>query len=205
MPCPKLASLHHFNMETGALECVLDTPQGAFRVYCLHLGSLAEEERLLQIDHLLASHRNAAQSGPAWTGNGKTGTPSEDTQVQALNWDNGEQPPPIPQHTIWLGDFNSEPDGAEYARFTGRPDAASGQVVFQKNFVDAWTTAKARDGSGTTWLPDPPDRSPGRGMQLDYCFLSPELGSCVRRAWIDEGATGSDHKPFWVELELPQE
>jgi endonuclease/exonuclease/phosphatase family metal-dependent hydrolase len=52
------------------------------------------------------------------------------------------------------------------------------------------------------WLPDPPERSPGRGLTLDYCFVGPELGRKVKRAWVDRSAKGSDHRPSWVELDL---
>jgi len=42
----KTATAHHFNMDVGALECVIDTPLGPLRVYSLHLGSLSAPERL---------------------------------------------------------------------------------------------------------------------------------------------------------------
>lgn len=38
-------------------------------------------------------------------------------------------------------------------------------------------------------------------MRLDYCFVSTGLGSSVSRAWVDTDADGSDHKPYWVQLD----
>jgi exonuclease III len=51
-------------------------------------------------------------------------------------------------------------------------------------------------------LPDPPDRSPGHGLRLDYCFVDPHLGRKVKHAYVDSAAEGSDHRPYWVELDL---
>ena len=57
-------------------------------------------------------------------------------------------------------------------------------------------------GLDQRWRPDPPERSPGHGLTLDYCLVSPELGHKVKRAWVDSSAQGSDHRPYWVELDL---
>ena len=56
-------------------------------------------------------------------------------------------------------------------------------------------------GEPESWWPDPPDRAPGTAMRLDYCFVSTGLGSSVFRAWVDTDADGSDHKPYWVQLD----
>ena len=68
--------------------------------------------------------------------------------------------------------------------------------------VDSWTVVNDRSGDRITWLPDPPDRAPGHGVTLDYCFVTPDLAHKVKRAWVDEAADGSDHRPYWVELDL---
>lgn len=46
------------------------------------------------------------------------------------------------------------------------------------------------------------DRAPGYPLRLDYCFISSELSSMVSKAWVDIEATGSDHKPYWIEFNL---
>jgi endonuclease/exonuclease/phosphatase family metal-dependent hydrolase len=51
---PMFASVNIFNIQKGALESVVATPYGALRLYCVHLGHLAVEERLAQLVALSA-------------------------------------------------------------------------------------------------------------------------------------------------------
>lgn len=46
-------------------------------------------------------------------------------------------------------------------------------------------------------------RSRNVGWRIDYFFVSEELRSAVRNAWIDAEVLGSDHCPVGLELELP--
>ena len=87
-------------------------------------------------------------------------------------------------------------------RMVGEIDPLLGRVGHFDSFVDSWTAADDRSGDRITWWPDPPDRSPGHGLTLDYCLAGPELGHKVTRAWVDSSAEGSDHRPDWVELDL---
>ena len=105
---PKLGTVDRLNMNTGALECVVDTPSGPLRVYSAHLF-LSSRERLMQIDRLLEFHRNAQTSGGAWTGNAALVDPIEARHMADLDWSNGEAAPSMPKETIVMGDFNSEP------------------------------------------------------------------------------------------------
>ncbi len=199
---PKLGTVDSFNMDTGAIECVVDVPSCSLRVYSIHLSALSSRERLLQIDRLLEIHRNANISGAAWTGDGSYADPIEAENFLQMNWSNGEPPPPMPTDTVLMGDFNSVPESQEYLRIAGEVDPAFGRIAHLDGFVDSWLVAQEKLDEATTWWPDPPDRSPGHGLRLDYCFLSPGLGSKVRRAWVDGSARGSDHKPYCVELNL---
>lgn len=199
---PKLATVENFNMDTGTLECVIDVPSGAVRAYTLHLSAISERERLLQIDYLLELHRNAHHRGGSWTGTGPVGDPSEYKNYVNMDWSNGEEEPPMPSKTIVMGDFNMMPNSPEYNRFVGEIDFAYvSHVATTDSFVDSWAVAKERvNGDASSWWPDPPDRSPGRPLRLDYCFLSPDYRSKVKRAWVDCEAIGSDHRPYWIEL-----
>lgn len=199
---PKLGTVDHFNMDTGAVECVVDAPSGSLRVYSVHLAAISRRERLMQIDRLLEFHRNAQANGGAWTGNEALIDPIEARHMADLDWGNGEAPPSMPKEAIVMGDFNSEPESDEYMRMVGEIDPCFGRVGHLDGFVDSWTAADDRSGDRITWLPDPPDRSPGHGLTLDYCFVGPELGHKVKRAWVDGSAEGSDHRPYWVELDL---
>ena len=199
---PKIATTQNLNMDTGALECVIDVPSGAVRAYSLHLSAVSLRERLMQIDHLLELHRNAQHRGGTWTGTGPLDDPSEYENFLNMDWSNGANPPPMPAKTIMMGDFNSLPDGAEYNRFVGEIDPPTQlRMPHSDSFVDSWAVAKEQIGEGAmTWWPDPPDRAPGYPVRLDYCFLSSDYSSKVKRAWVDQKASGSDHKPYWVEL-----
>ena len=42
----------------------------------------------------------------------------------------------------------------------------------------------------------------GTGQRIDHCFVSAALASRVKAACIDVDATGSDHQPLWVEMDL---
>jgi len=198
---PKLATTHALNMDTGALECVIDAPFGAIRAYSLHLASTSVREKQHQLQHLLTIHQSTAQRGSAWTGSGLQHNPGEMKNFMAMDWTNGKSLHPMPEGTVLLGDFNMTPDGPDYRMVVGEEDLATGHGLHSDGFADTWLTAKntSRD-EGHTWWPDPPDRAPGIPLRLDYCFASPGLAYRVERAWVDTAAMGSDHKPYWVEL-----
>lgn len=170
-----------FNMDTGALEGVIETGAGPLRVYSLHLSAMSAEDRLLQLDALLALLGRAPRDGGAWSG---------DHNTHGGGWSCGEPPPPMPEQAVLLGDFNAEPQSEEYARLT----RAGG-------FVDAWAAAGNDPAGVITWSPYP-GAVPNREMRLDYCFLSPGLAGRVRSAWVDRAALGSDHYPVWVDIDL---
>ncbi|MEE9250516.1 MAG: endonuclease/exonuclease/phosphatase family protein, partial [Alphaproteobacteria bacterium] len=155
------------------------------------------------IDYLLAWHRQARSNGGAWTG-GKTIDVMDGYEGFAgFEWSDGKPPPPMPDTTIVMGDFNSEPDSEEFQRMVGTFDPLYGQADHLDGFVDSWTVARERSGDDAciTWVPDPPGRAPGHGVRLDYCFVSPDLGHKVASAWVDNAAKSSDHLPYWVELD----
>ena len=179
---PKLADGEDFNMDTGALECVLDAEGGPLRVYNVHLG-VSDRDQRIQIPHLLEFHREAEAGGGAWSGR------SDRLDVEH-RWGNDEAAPPMPAETLVLGDFNCEP-GSEGYRL----------MVEEGGFIDSWTLAG--EGTRVTWVPPSPAHFPGRDMTIDYCFVSPGLEDRVVQAWVDDGAQGSDHRPGWVELGPP--
>ncbi len=199
---PKLGTVNRLNMDTGGIEGVVDTPSGPLRVYSVHLSAVSTRERLLQIDRLLEWHRQAHTSGGAWTGDGLLADAVDAQLLADQNWSNGETLPPMPKETIVMGDFNSEPESDEYQQMVGNEDSCYGRVGHLDGFVDSWTVANDRTGDNNTWFPDPPDRSPGHGLRLDYCFVDPHLERKVTRAYVDSAAQGSDHRPYWVELDF---
>lgn len=204
---PKLGTIDQFNMDTGALECVIDTPSGPLRVYSIHLSAISSRDRLIQLDYLLQFHRNAHINGGAWTGEYATVDKTKDKTSYDQNWSNNEVLPSMPKEAIMMGDFNSDPDSSEYEKMVGSIDACRGRVRHLDRFVDGWLAAKARSGSRFTWSPDPVDSVLGGesirrsgGLRLDYCFVDPCLSQKVEKSWINRDAKGSDHKPIWIKL-----
>lgn len=200
IPFPQISSLNMLGMAMGALETVIKTPIGTLQAYSLHLSSISIRERLLQIETLFASRDELYRSGGVLSLNNNYSTPAEVENYESCDWDNGEAQPPAPEYTMFLGDFNSTPDSGEYLRFVGESDLLYGRGIHKGELVDTWEVAKEKVGDPLSWWPDPMDRAPGYPLRLDYCFISAELSSCVTKAWVDTEATGSDHKPYWVEL-----
>jgi len=200
---PKIGTTDSLAMDTGAIECVVDTSLGPLMVYSLHLSQVSSRDRLMQIDRLLEFYRNAPVSGGSWTGGGEGVTdPVENNHMAELNWSNDEPVPSIPKETVVMGDFNMMPDCEEYNRMVGAPDPFVGRVGHLDSFLDSWTVARERSDSRNSWFPDPSKREPGYPICLDYCFVSPHLSQKVERVWVDQDQIGSDHKPYWVELDF---
>ncbi|MFT5112419.1 MAG: endonuclease/exonuclease/phosphatase family metal-dependent hydrolase [Parasphingorhabdus sp.] len=197
---PQLNTPNLFNMATGALECVVQSPVGRLQVYSLHLSSLSVRERLIQIDKLLELRDQLRITGGVWNQPSGYIDPTEAENFQIQDWNNGEEPPQAPEHTVVMGDFNSIEESEEYIRLAGKLDPVYGRGMHSDDLVDTWFAAKNDKQTAFTWWPDPPDRVPGFPLRLDYCFVSSELSKRVCNAWVDVDATGSDHKPYWVEL-----
>jgi endonuclease/exonuclease/phosphatase family metal-dependent hydrolase len=197
---PQIGTLNMLNMATGALEGVIETPLGTLQVYSIHLSSISTRERLLQIERLLTSRNQLRLAGGVMTLNGDYSDPVEAQNFELGDWSNGEPHPPVPQYTMIMGDFNSTEESPEYIQFVGPSDPLYGRGMHSEDLVDSWAVAKEKTGDSLTWWPDPVDRAPGYPLRLDYCFISTELSSLVSKAWVDTEATGSDHKPYWFEL-----
>ena len=157
----------------------------------------------MQLDRLLECYRNTRVNGGSWTGGGSWVTdPVEIRHMAELNWSNDEPIPVIPKEAVVMGDFNMIPESEEYNRMVGTPDPCSGRVGHVDDFLDSWTFAREHSEDRISWFPDPPKCAPGYPICLDYCFISPNLSQRVERAWIDQDAIGSDHKPYWVDLDF---
>ncbi|MFT5505067.1 MAG: endonuclease/exonuclease/phosphatase family metal-dependent hydrolase [Gammaproteobacteria bacterium] len=198
---PQFPANNLISMATGAIECVIDTPLGPLRVYSLHLSALSPRERLLQIDALLETNRAIEHCGRVIMAEGNHSNPAESEHINGLDWNNGEPALPIPAHTVFLGDFNCTPESREFNRFVDEPDPIFGYGVHSDSLVDSWLAARQTTGDPESWWPDPPDRLPGKPLRLDYCFISSPLASKINHCWVDNKAVGSDHRPYWIELD----
>jgi endonuclease/exonuclease/phosphatase family metal-dependent hydrolase len=182
---PKYGSLGPMSLQRSALECVIHTTQGPVRFYSLHLSHLAAETRAPQIQRLLDIHREARFEGAAVSGGGLK-----------EEWTRDGMPPAMPDRAVLMGDFNFEADSPEYAQIAGPLSPYGGRVINPCGFVDAWVE------SGHDALEGVTADIHGRPVRLDYCFVSAELRGCVRGVEIDAGASGSDHQPVRIWLEL---
>lgn len=181
---PKYGTLTQHSIQQGALEAVIVTERaGPVRIYSLHLSHLSGATRLPQVQALLEIHARAPGQGGAWCG----GHPEPDA-----GWTEGEMPP-MPADAIMLGDFNFAWSAPEYDRIVGPSSPLYGRLNRLTGFVDAWVAAGHREDEGAT-IP--------AGRRIDYCFVSASLAGRVKRARIDGGASGSDHYPLWIEIDL---
>jgi len=201
---PQMPTFSVTGIPTGALECVINMPSTPLRVYCIHLSSASVAERLAQVETLKKMHEMIERCGRAVTTDTAQSHLSEAENSALMDWDNGEKPIPVPDHTLLLGDFNFTDESAEYIRLLGEPDPSYGYGVNQGSFVDSWLVAKQSSKDSSTWWPDPPGRQPGQPLRIDYCFVNTELASSILQAWVDIDAEGSDHRPYWLELDLEQ-
>ena len=183
---PKHASLGPpMSLQRSALEAAIAAGGGHVRVYTVHLTHLSAATRLPQVEALLAIHANAVREGPPVSGSGL----GEEWTVDGM-------PPPMPRDAILLGDFNMEPDSAEYERIVGPMSRYGGRITNPEGFVDAWVEAgNAIDAGTTAEVKDVP-------VRLDYCFVSAGLKDRIRTVRVDSDAAGSDHQPVWMDIDL---
>lgn len=181
---PRIRIDDEFNMQMGVLEGVIETPLGALRIYNLHFGSVSSAERQLQAEYLLDLVANAPDRGGAWTGpNG---------EFAERDWCAGAPQPPMPAAAIVLGDFNMQPDSAEYRLLRDARDATGTTLL-----IDLW----ARHNPGKrimSWHSSPSKKGPADCALLDYCLVTRGLAAGASACWIDEVAAGSDHQPLWA-------
>jgi endonuclease/exonuclease/phosphatase family metal-dependent hydrolase len=187
---PMRRMVRPLNTRNAALEAMIRTPAGPVRVLSVHLAHVGVEERLEQIDHLLAEHRRASREGGPWSG--------EDDEPER-GWTHGEPEPENPAAAIWLGDFNSEPGSAEHRRITGATPYHPG-AVYADGLCDA--AAFAAKPAGNFHTHEKVIDGALKLRRLDHCFVSGELAGRVRSVGADIGEVASDHFPLRVEIDL---
>ncbi|MEM7258047.1 MAG: endonuclease/exonuclease/phosphatase family protein, partial [Pseudomonadota bacterium] len=140
--------------------------------------------RIPQVQHMLDVIAKAPLEGGAWCG----GHPDP-----AAGWTEGKIPP-MPATAVVMGDMNFTHSSDEYTLMTGPVSPYHGRLYSPGHFVDAWVAAGHAEDSGQTHP---------AGHRIDHCFVSSSLNQCITGARVDTDATGSDHWPLWVELNLP--
>lgn len=187
---PMRRTLRPLNTRNAALECMIRTPAGPVRVLSLHLAHIAAEERLEQIDYLLAEHGRAPSDGGPWSGI---------DDEPARNWTGGEAEPESPLAAIWMGDFNMEPGSAEYRRIVGSMPYHRG-AAYLDGFVDAAAVASEPAADFHTHVKTIDGKLTKR--RLDHCFVGGMFAGRVRSVSADIGEVASDHFPLRMDIDL---
>ena len=201
-PLPKSALRQRHNMVVGVFEGVVKLQRdGALRIYNTHLGARSQHDRVSQIISIRDTIRRAPAEGGAWTGD--LAHSLWEHHAHTL-WEEDAAPPPMPESFVLLGDFNLEAKDPEYDYLVGPKDGDLGRLSSSEEFIDTWVAAGHDEGEGVTFpanLFPNPSSSDAPGMRLDYAFVDQSMESHVLGAWIDETAQGSDHQPYWIELD----
>jgi endonuclease/exonuclease/phosphatase family metal-dependent hydrolase len=187
---PMRRTVAPLNTQNPALECMVRTPAGPVRFLSLHLAHIGAEERLEQIAFLQELHRRTPFQGGPWSG--VDDEPERD-------WTHGEGEPECPLAAVWLGDFNCEPDSAEYRSITGTTPYHTG-ASYLDGFVDAATIAGHGPGDLHTHVKEVGGRVMKR--RLDYCFVGSMLAPRVCSVSVDNAEIASDHHPLRVDIDL---
>ena len=177
---PKTQLVERFDLQRGFVEAAIDAPTGPLRVYSVHLSHVGPQQRLPQVRALMESVVNAERAGATWDSAGG------DTFMFQ------ERRPDVPRSAILAGDFNFTPAHPEYPLVCG--DMSNyGRLGTAMHLADAWIAA-GNSEEGVNSFP--------REGRIDHVFVTHDLASRVRKAWIGHGIDASDHWPVFVEFDL---
>lgn len=112
---------------------------------------------------------------------------------------------------VVCGDFNTAHRPLDLARPKDN-ETHSGFLPIERAWLDRFIGAGYVDtfrlkngdvtGEYSWWSYKQRARQNNVGWRIDYFFVSSELESSVRKAWIEQSAFGSDHCPVWLELDI---
>jgi endonuclease/exonuclease/phosphatase family metal-dependent hydrolase len=167
-------------MRRVAIEAVVATSAGPFRVTTTHLEFHSPAQRLAQVDMLRALHQEACANTAA-----PPSDPGEGTYAVV----------PRPPEAMVCGDFNFEVDAPEYARMSA--PFADGSSSLR----DAWRICHGdRPHDPTCGIHDR-DQWPQGDHTRDFFFVSDVLAPRVRDVVVDTKTNASDHQPVLLVLD----
>ena len=110
----------------------------------------------------------------------------------------------MPRHAVLMADMNFLPASPEYDRFAGPVSADHGRLHRRDRFLDAWVLAGHPEEEGVTRPAEvnPLETAKTYDKRIDFIFVTTGLADRIRSAHIDIEAIGSDHRPFWAEIDL---
>ncbi len=182
---PKHGSIGPLSIQRSTIEASIKINQTLLRIYSVHLTHLSPATRLPQVAKLLDIHHSAVHQGYPIEGN-----------LTGMDWESGVSNQTVSANAILFGDFNFQPDSEEYSHMVGPVCDYGGHITSTTGFVDAWSEVGHDKMQGFT---SEANKKPAR---LDYGFVSSAIRQKIRKCWVDDQATGSDHFPVWLEMEL---
>lgn len=178
LPCP--ADPGQPAMQRVCVEAVIEARRGPLRVLTTHLEYYSALQRRAQVEALRALHAEAV-------GHSRSKASGEESNPAFAAY-------PRPAAAVICGDFNCEPDSAEYRRML-EPIAEDVPA-----WRDAWRVAHGDAPHapsvglhGAEW--------PDRPYCCDFAFVSADLAPRVRSIAIEAETDASDHQPLVLELD----
>ncbi len=179
-PLPKSEVKGQRTMAVGMQEAVvMPSHDKALRIYNTHLSAKSSTDRKTQISLMRQIIATAPAKGGAWTG-----------QSPDPLWQEDKVAPPMPAEFMLMGDFNHGPDAPEYEQLT-QPNST------ENTLFDCWTLTGHPRAEGATYHPA---ATPKTGTRIDFAFVDHRMKDRIRNSWIDTTAQGSDHQPYWIEI-----
>lgn len=160
------------HMQRQAAEVVVQTPGGPLRIMTTHLEYYSTTHRRAQIARLreLQAEAEANEAAP----------PKADTSPYDVV--------PRPSSLVLCGDFNLQPDDAEY------------QSLFQPPIADAWRVFRKGEKHPPTIGLHDRVQWPAGAYCCDYFALSADLAPRIRSIESDAATDASDHQPLRLSL-----
>jgi endonuclease/exonuclease/phosphatase family metal-dependent hydrolase len=165
-------------MPRGALEAVLDTPDGKLRIINTHLEYYSQLQRSAQVRHLRALHQEACQ---------RAQLAPPDASLDAPY-----QFGPRPASAIVCGDFNMTEASPEYAELLAPNEAALPLVDAWRAMHPGHARAPTTGLHGYAW-PDKPEC-------YDFFFVTSDLAPRIAGAEVQSETAASDHQPIVLDL-----
>jgi len=168
------------NMARTALETVIDIKGKPLRIISLHLSHLPGPQQHAQVEMLKFLASSLPDEAPMW---------ESDPRIEA--WSQGQPAPPTPNSTLFLGDFNFEPDCECYARMMDKLPGRDDRLI------DGWLEGGGSETDNGTCVEDD-----GRFSRLDYLFASENMQGKIFNARVNQETQASDHFPLYFSVEV---
>lgn len=166
-------------MQRCCVEAVLHAPSGPLRVLTTHLEYYSARQRAAQVRALRALQEEVTGHTAVLS------TTGESNPVFAAR--------PRPSSAIVCGDFNCEPESAEYLSMAAdpRPGVPAWRDAWRVRYGDR-KHAPTVGLHGAEW--------PGRTYCCDYLWISEDLSPRVVDITVASATAASDHQPVLLEL-----